>query len=118
MASLQPRVLTLIMQTIASGDADSMESFSHHTIAAAHCIQLRGPIQFRSEAAVKLFLQMRRIIVSVITPLSLRSLHRFSHRKGHDMPSIARADPLCARKVVALGGVHAVSRRVTSQPIF
>lgn len=109
MAPLQPNFLTLRMQAIASGDADSMESFSHHTIAAAHCIQLRGPNQFRNEAAVKLFLQMRRIIVSVITPLSLRSLYCFSHRQGHDMSPIARADPLCARKVVAMGGTHAAS---------
>ncbi|KAH7173072.1 hypothetical protein DER46DRAFT_623641 [Fusarium sp. MPI-SDFR-AT-0072] len=40
-------------ETIASADADSMKSFSHHTIAAARCIELRGPI----------IVQMRRIIV-------------------------------------------------------
>ncbi|KAH7187654.1 hypothetical protein BKA60DRAFT_613420 [Fusarium oxysporum] len=41
------------LSTIASADADSMKSFSHHTIAAARCIELRGPI----------IVQMRRIIV-------------------------------------------------------
>lgn len=44
-----------------------MKSFSHHTIAAARCIEMRGPEQFRGEASLRLFYQMRRIIVSRLT---------------------------------------------------
>ncbi|RSM10761.1 hypothetical protein CEP52_003407 [Fusarium oligoseptatum] len=50
-------------QTISSADVSSMQSFSNHTIAAAQCIEMRGPGQFKSEASLKLFIQMRRIIV-------------------------------------------------------
>ncbi|KAH7137438.1 hypothetical protein B0J13DRAFT_559658 [Dactylonectria estremocensis] len=50
-------------ETIASADITSMKTFSHHTIAAARCIEMRGPDQFHSEASLKLFYQMRRIIV-------------------------------------------------------
>ncbi|UPK90449.1 hypothetical protein LCI18_001384 [Fusarium solani-melongenae] len=52
-----------MFETIASADVSSMKSFSQHTIAAAQCIEMRGPGQFRSEASLKLFIQMRRIIV-------------------------------------------------------
>ncbi|KAN0071542.1 hypothetical protein V8E54_010138 [Elaphomyces granulatus] len=50
-------------ETIASADADSMKSFGQHIVAAARCIELRGPFQFRNEASVKMFLQLRRLIV-------------------------------------------------------
>ncbi|POR37839.1 Uncharacterized protein TPAR_01972 [Tolypocladium paradoxum] len=50
-------------EAIASGDAESMKSFAHHTLAAALCIEMRGPCQFRTASSVKMFLQMRRIIV-------------------------------------------------------
>ncbi|KAJ4171077.1 hypothetical protein NW754_007221 [Fusarium falciforme] len=52
-----------MFETIASADVSSMQSFSQHTIAAAQCIEMRGPGQFKSEASLKLFVQMRRIIV-------------------------------------------------------
>ncbi|KAN0071536.1 hypothetical protein V8E54_010132 [Elaphomyces granulatus] len=54
-------------ETIASAhaDADSMKSFGQHTIAAARCIELRGPFQFRNEASVKMFLQLRHLIVMI-----------------------------------------------------
>lgn len=51
-------------ETIASADVGSMKSFTHHAIAAARCIDVRGPGQFQSEASLQLFLQMRRTIVS------------------------------------------------------
>lgn len=74
--SITKTMLNLCLKAIASGDADSMQSFGHHTIAAARCIEFRGPTQFHSEASVKLFLQMRRIIVSIcITSIpTLRTL--------------------------------------------
>ncbi|PVH68837.1 hypothetical protein DL98DRAFT_564583 [Cadophora sp. DSE1049] len=49
-------------ETIASADINSMKSFSYHAIAAAQCIEIRGPYQFRSQASLKLFIQLRRII--------------------------------------------------------
>ncbi|KAI9172720.1 hypothetical protein HJFPF1_02233 [Paramyrothecium foliicola] len=49
-------------ETIVSADLSSMKSYSHHVIAAARCIQMRGPGQFRSVNSVKLFMHMRRIM--------------------------------------------------------
>ncbi|KAM0427884.1 hypothetical protein ACHAPT_007343 [Fusarium lateritium] len=56
-------LMGIFEQTISSADVSSMQSFSHHTIAAAKCIEMRGPGQFKSEASLNLFIQMRRIIV-------------------------------------------------------
>lgn len=68
---LQYRLVTnmssYVLQIIASADAASMQSFSMHVIAAARCIELRGPEQFRNEASVKLFVQLRRLIVRVLS---------------------------------------------------
>ncbi|KAJ3497835.1 hypothetical protein NLG97_g1592 [Lecanicillium saksenae] len=54
-----------VFEVIASGNLDSMKSFAIHTIAAARCIEMRGPSQFcsGSGASSALFLQLRRIIV-------------------------------------------------------
>jgi hypothetical protein len=41
-----------------------MKAFSQHIIAAARCIEMRGPAQFETVVGLKLFMQMRRIMVS------------------------------------------------------
>ncbi|KAM0407481.1 hypothetical protein ACHAPD_012151 [Fusarium lateritium] len=41
-----------------------MKAFSQHIIAAARCIEMRGPEQFRTAAGVKLFMQMRRNMIT------------------------------------------------------
>lgn len=40
-----------------------MKSFSFHTIAAAKLIEERGSQQFKTEQAIRLYHQLRRIIV-------------------------------------------------------
>ncbi|EYB27155.1 hypothetical protein FG05_12602 [Fusarium graminearum] len=44
--------------------SSSMDTFSQHIIAAARCIEMRGPEQFRTPASVKLFMQMRRNMIT------------------------------------------------------
>ncbi|KAH6964810.1 hypothetical protein EDB82DRAFT_511036 [Fusarium venenatum] len=51
-------------ETIAFPDSTSMKAFSQHIIAAARCIEMRGPEQFRTAAGVKLFMQMRRNMIT------------------------------------------------------
>ncbi|KAF5241427.1 hypothetical protein FAUST_3857 [Fusarium austroamericanum] len=51
-------------ETIAFPDSSSMDTFSQHIIAAARCIEMRGPEQFRTPAGVKLFMQMRRNMIT------------------------------------------------------
>ncbi|QPC78128.1 hypothetical protein HYE68_008880 [Fusarium pseudograminearum] len=51
-------------ETIAFPDTSSMDTFSQHIIAAARCIEMRGPERFRSPAGVKLFMQMRRNMIT------------------------------------------------------
>ncbi|KAK6697835.1 hypothetical protein SNK05_010685 [Fusarium graminearum] len=48
----------------ANSDSSSMDTFSQHIIAAARCIEMRGPEQFRTPASVKLFMQMRRNMIT------------------------------------------------------
>ncbi|KAH8127540.1 hypothetical protein LI328DRAFT_165057 [Trichoderma asperelloides] len=57
-------MLMSIFEVIASADMDSMKSFSNHIIAAARCIDLRGPGQFYNggKISARLFVQLRRII--------------------------------------------------------
>jgi hypothetical protein len=40
-----------------------MKAFSQHVLAAARCIEMRGPAQFRNPVGLKLFMQIRRILV-------------------------------------------------------
>lgn len=54
-----------------------MRSFGQHSLAAALCIEMRGRFQFKTEAAVRLFLQMRRIIVRVNNTSRLPVRHTF-----------------------------------------
>ncbi|KAH7074357.1 hypothetical protein BKA63DRAFT_553373 [Paraphoma chrysanthemicola] len=49
-------------EAITSGNIDSMKVYGYHTMAAVRCIDLRGPKQFRGDAPLKLFLELRRII--------------------------------------------------------
>ncbi|KAJ6438179.1 hypothetical protein O9K51_08770 [Purpureocillium lavendulum] len=63
-------------EVIASGDAGSMKSFGHHTLATALCIELRGETQFRSEMDVSLFVHARRLIVAM--PYALQRWSRWA----------------------------------------
>jgi hypothetical protein len=42
-----------------------MKSFGQHTLAAARLIEERGPQQFKTEEAIRLFHQLRRLIVQL-----------------------------------------------------
>nr|RBR00344.1 hypothetical protein FVER53263_20446 [Fusarium verticillioides] len=50
--------------TIAFADTGSLKAFSQHIIAAARCIELRGPAQFQTVVGLKMFMQMRRIMIT------------------------------------------------------
>uniref|UniRef100_A0A0C4DID2 Uncharacterized protein n=1 Tax=Fusarium oxysporum (strain Fo5176) TaxID=660025 RepID=A0A0C4DID2_FUSOF len=49
-------------ETIAFADTGSLKAFSQHIIAAARCIEMRGPAQFQTVVGLKMFMQMRRIM--------------------------------------------------------
>ncbi|RBR24487.1 uncharacterized protein FIESC28_02683 [Fusarium coffeatum] len=51
-------------ETIAFADTSSMKAFSQHIIAAARCIEMRGPQQFQTPVGLKLFMQMRRHMIT------------------------------------------------------
>ncbi|KAF5019523.1 hypothetical protein F66182_8465 [Fusarium sp. NRRL 66182] len=51
-------------ENIVSTDVSSMKAFSQHVSAAAKCIEMRGPDQFHSVVGLKLFMQMRRIMIT------------------------------------------------------
>ncbi|KAF5962465.1 hypothetical protein FBULB1_14144 [Fusarium bulbicola] len=51
-------------ETIAFADTGSLKAFSQHIIAAARCIEMRGPAQFQTVVGLKMFMQMRRIMSS------------------------------------------------------
>ena len=45
-----------------------MKTWSYHILATAKLIELRGPEQFNSEVALRLFNQLRRVIVWLPLP--------------------------------------------------
>ncbi|KAF5708033.1 hypothetical protein FGLOB1_6628 [Fusarium globosum] len=51
-------------ETIAFADTGSLKAFSQHIIAAARCIEMRGPAQFQTVVGLKMFMQMRRIMIT------------------------------------------------------
>ncbi|KAL2205657.1 hypothetical protein CC79DRAFT_1275371 [Sarocladium strictum] len=51
-------------QMIVSADMTAMKSFSQHIMAAARCVELRRPQQFQSPIAMKLFMHMRRVLIT------------------------------------------------------
>jgi hypothetical protein len=51
-----------------------MKFYGDHTMAAARCLDLRGPTQFRDNTPLKLFLELRRIIVRTFDMSSILSL--------------------------------------------
>jgi hypothetical protein len=61
-------ILTRHPKAIASGDGDSMKFYRDHTMAVARCLDLRGPTQPLGNAPLKLFLELRRIIVRTLIP--------------------------------------------------
>ncbi|KIL88179.1 hypothetical protein FAVG1_08257 [Fusarium avenaceum] len=51
-------------ESIAFTDTGSLKASSQHVIAAARCIDMRGPQQFESAVGLRLFMQMRRIMIT------------------------------------------------------
>ncbi|KAG5661809.1 hypothetical protein KAF25_004048 [Fusarium avenaceum] len=51
-------------ESIAFTDTGSLKASSQHIIAAARCIDMRGPQQFETAVGLKLFMQMRRIMIT------------------------------------------------------
>lgn len=43
-----------------------MDAFSHHVLAAARCVEIRGPNQFRNEISTILVAELQRLIVCII----------------------------------------------------
>jgi hypothetical protein len=78
-----------------------MKSFGQHIVAAARCIELRGPFQFRNEASVKMFLQLRRLIVRLT--LILQTPPGTDMEAGYDLSSIPRKYSLRSQAMVVLG---------------
>lgn len=52
-----------------------MKIYGEHTMAAGQLIGLRGPAQFHGDAAIKMFLELRRTIVRQSHPLFISSLN-------------------------------------------
>jgi hypothetical protein len=46
--------------------SSSMESWRHHIRGVAQLVNIRGPDQFKSEGSLRLFLQIRRLIVRTL----------------------------------------------------
>lgn len=84
-----------MFEVIACGDLDSMKSFGHHTLAAARCIEVRGPQQFAAGddvLDVRLFVQFRRIIVSLSMTAPGVPSQKYPNtwfNAGHDLPPAA-----------------------------
>ncbi|RGP73147.1 hypothetical protein FLONG3_6463 [Fusarium longipes] len=58
-------------ETIAFADTGSMKAFSQHIIAAAQCIEMRGPRQFQTTVGLKLFMQLRRTMLQEPFPFGV-----------------------------------------------
>ncbi|KAH7233128.1 hypothetical protein BKA59DRAFT_534957 [Fusarium tricinctum] len=63
-------------ESIAFTDTGSMKASSQHIIAAARCIDMRGPQQFESAVGLRLFMQMRRIMEPI--PFELAKWSRWA----------------------------------------
>ncbi|KAF4445961.1 hypothetical protein F53441_10350 [Fusarium austroafricanum] len=51
-------------ESIAFSDPGSLKASSQHIIAAARCIEMRGPSQFQTVVGLKMFMQMRRVMIT------------------------------------------------------
>ncbi|UKZ77935.1 hypothetical protein TrVFT333_005667 [Trichoderma virens FT-333] len=75
-STLAAVILMGTFETIASADATSMESFGHHIVAGARCVEIRGPNQFRNVVSAMLFIQLRRLIEPL--PYALKTWSRWA----------------------------------------
>jgi hypothetical protein len=84
-----------------------MRNWSSHITAAANLIDVRGSSQFANENAVRMFLQIRRLIVRSSNIFEIKQTDK--DQPGYIMLSTARADAISTGEVVSLGRV--VSKR-------
>ncbi|KAK5991950.1 hypothetical protein PT974_05344 [Cladobotryum mycophilum] len=61
-STLASIMLMSTFEIIASAKPASMDTFSRHIVAAARCVEIRGPSQFRSAVSAILFTELRRLI--------------------------------------------------------
>lgn len=55
------------LQNVVYQNRTALKKWSIHIVAAANLIDIRGPGQFGSESAIRMFLHIRRLIASFIT---------------------------------------------------
>ncbi|KAG9495604.1 hypothetical protein J7337_012158 [Fusarium musae] len=72
-------------ETIAFADTGSLKAFSQHIIAAARCIELRGPAQFQTVVGLKMFMQMRRIMVRRVSACIPQLLTQYKITTCHQL---------------------------------
>jgi hypothetical protein len=65
------RELTGLLKAVSCGGREamkssSMDSWRQHIRGVAQLINIRGPEQFKSEGSLRLFLQIRRLIVRAL----------------------------------------------------
>lgn len=57
-------LLLMYLKAINFSDVQSMKAWSYHILGAIKLIDIRGPEQFSNDAALQMFRQLRRQIVS------------------------------------------------------
>ncbi|KAH8819168.1 hypothetical protein F5884DRAFT_864617 [Xylogone sp. PMI_703] len=60
-----------IFEAITSSDEAAMQAWSYHILGAINLIEIRGPEQFTSERSLRMFLQLRRLVVLACHQLRL-----------------------------------------------